>query len=119
MIILKHIDQIAREKQRDVLYLEFNPKPSKDDIWGNDNGRYEFENDPVRQTILNYLTQIGASWTCCYPLAEDNNIMIEGCYNGGIYIDVPYDKSSPIYQKIETYLEYPDGSMKFSNVRFF
>ena len=38
--LIKHIDKISREKQRDVLFLEFNPKPTPKDIWGDNQGRY-------------------------------------------------------------------------------
>ena len=40
--LIKHIDKIAREKQRDVLFLEFNPKTNENDFFGGNNGRYLF-----------------------------------------------------------------------------
>lgn len=114
--IIQLIDQIAREKQRDVLYLEFNPKPSEDDFFGDSNERYSFEHDPVRKKILNDLTEMGVSWRPCGHIANENYM---ASYCGQIYLDVPFDKELSLYQKLEQYLEYPDGSMRFENVRFY
>jgi hypothetical protein len=113
--LIKHIDYIAREKQHDVLYLEFNPKLSEDDMWGDNNGRYSFERDPIRKKILDDLTQMGVSWLSCGEFANENCMM---SYAGQIYLDVPFDKELPLYQQLEAYLEYPDGTMRFENVRF-
>lgn len=114
--VLKYIDQIAREKQRDVLYLEFSPKPSVDDVCGDDNGRYSFRNDPIRKQILDDLTNMGVTWTSCGEFANENYM---ASYAGQIYLDVPFDKDLPLYQTLETYLEHPDGTMFFETVRFY
>lgn len=115
-LLIQHIDQIARAKQRDVLYLEFNPKPSEDDFFGDSNGRYSFEHDPVRKKILEDLTSMGVSFMPCGHFANENYM---GSYCGQIYLDVPFDKELSLYQQLEQYLEYPDGSMRFENVRFY
>lgn len=115
--LIKYIDQIAREKQRDVLYLEFNPKPTKDDFFGDNNGRYSFEDDSVRTKVLDDLTKMGVTWWFCGPFA-DENFILRG-YDGQVYVDVPYDKDLPLYQKLESYLEHPDGTMRFESVRFY
>jgi hypothetical protein len=113
--LIQHIDAIAREKQRDVLYLEFAPKPSEDDVWGDNNGRYSFGQDPVRKQILDDLTNMGVTWTSCGGFANENYM---ASYAGQIYLDVPFDKELPLYQTLETYLEHPDGTMCFDTVRF-
>ena len=114
--LIKHIDKIAREKQRDVLFLEFSPKPNKNDIFGDKNGRYCFENDRVRKKILDVLRNMGVRWECCAPFASENCMM---SYMGQVYLDVPYDPDLPLYQKLESYLQYPDNTMRFKNVRFY
>jgi hypothetical protein len=114
--LIEHIDAIARKKQRDVLYLEFSPKPSEDDMWGDNNGRYSFRNDPVREKILDDLTKMGVTWLSCGGFADENYM---ASYAGQVYLDVPFDKDLPLYQTLETYLEHPDGSMRFENVRFY
>ena len=35
-----------------------------------------------------------------------------------LYIDVPYDRNNPLYQKVEGYLENPDGTMRLPSVKF-
>jgi hypothetical protein len=114
--LIKHIDQIAREKQRDVLFLEFNPKPTKKDIWGDDQGRYWFEQDPIRKQILEHLTTMSFPWECCASFANENAI---DSYNGRVYIDLPINEDCPRYQSLVGYLEYPDGNMRFETVRFY
>jgi hypothetical protein len=114
--LIKHIDQIAREKQRDVLFLEFNPKPTKKDIWGDDQGRYWFEQDPIRKQILEHLTTMSILWECCASFANENAI---DSYNGRVYIELPINEDCPRYQSLVDYLEYPDGTMRFKNVRFY
>lgn len=114
--LIKHIDAIAREKQRDVLYLEFNPEPDADDFWGDNHGRYSFRDDPVRKKILDDLTNMGVEWLCCGGFASENCMM---SYAGQVYLDVPFEKDLPLYQKVEAYLEHPDGTMRFENVRFY
>ena len=114
--LIEHIDAIAREKQRDVLYLEFSPKPNKDDMWGDNNGRYSFKNDPIREKILKNLTKMGVTWLSCGGFADENYM---ASYAGQVYLDVPFEKDLPLYQTLETYLEHPDGTMRFENVRFY
>ncbi len=114
--IIEHIDAIARKKQRDVLYLEFSPEPNEDDMWGDDNGCYSFKDDTIRQKILEDLTKMGVSWSSCGEFADENYM---AGYCGQIYLDVPFDKELPLYQKLEQYLEHPDGTMRFDNVRFY
>jgi hypothetical protein len=52
----------------------------------------------------------------CGGFADENYM---ASYAGQVYLDVPFDKDLPLYQTLETYLEYPDGSMRFENVRFY
>lgn len=107
--LIKHIDQIAREKQRDVLYLEFHPG----DLWG---CNYDFQNDPVRQKVLDDLTQMGVIWDSCAEFTNED-CMVR--YAGQVYLDTPFDAELPLYQTLEKYLEHPDGSMRFEQVRFY
>ena len=37
---------------------------------------------------------------------------------GDIYIDVPFDTDNPVFQKLSSYLETPDGVMKIDGVVF-
>ena len=39
-------------------------------------------------------------------------------YAWQVYIDVPYDLNNPTYQDVQAFLEYPDGTMRFVDVKF-
>jgi hypothetical protein len=39
-------------------------------------------------------------------------------YAGQIYIDVPYDTNDCVYQAVQQFLEYPDATMRFEDVKF-
>ena len=39
-------------------------------------------------------------------------------YRGEIYIDVPYNREDLLYLKIESFLENPDGTMRFKDALF-
>jgi hypothetical protein len=111
--IIDHIDAIARKKQRTVLFLEFHPKINFDDF---EMPNYCYEKDKVRDEIITNLDQMGIVWTKCGHFASTNFMC---SYRGQIYLDVPYDESLDEYKKLQGYLEYPDGSMRFPSVRFY
>jgi hypothetical protein len=112
--IIDHIDKIARDKKRDVLFLEFHPKENWNDK-KNKRVYYDYSSDAIRKRIIDYLNEIGVSWYECGHFASTNFMM---GYKGQIYLDVPFDKELPLYKKLEDYLEYPDGTMRFETVRF-
>jgi hypothetical protein len=107
--IIDHIDAIARKKQRTVLYLEFHPE-SMFDLES-----YDYRHDKIRDEIIENLDKFNIPWTKCAHIASPNLICT---YLGQIYLDVPYDEELPLYQVLQKYLEYPDGSMRFPSVRF-
>jgi hypothetical protein len=39
-------------------------------------------------------------------------------YAGQIYLNVPYDVDDYDYKRVQTFLEHPDGSMRFDGVKF-
>ena len=110
-VLLEHIDAIARQKQRDVMYLEFHA-PGKSLQLRED---HDWRNDPMRDTVCQWLTGQGIAWTPCGHFANEGLMM---GYRGQIYIDVPYDESDPQYQQLTAYLEHEDGSMRYPTVTF-
>jgi hypothetical protein len=104
--LIEHIDAIARQKGRAVLYLEFHP-----DQWR----RYRFEDDAMRNSVLAWLDQNQVGWQPCGPFARPGML---GPYLGQVWLDVPYDEALPEYRKLRDYLELPDGSMRHDGVRF-
>ena len=112
-VLIEHIDAIARKKQRDVLYVTFHPKQSGDyDSW---ESSHDWENDPMREVVCNWLTAHHIAWQMC-GYAADESCMCS--YEGQIYLDVPYDDNDSLYVLVRDYLENPDGSMRFDTVSF-
>lgn len=104
---IKHIDAIARQKQRAVLFVVF--KPDNECFWP------DWENLPVRRQIIAWLESKGIGWQPCAHFA---NVDYMGGYEGTIYIDIPFDTTLPEYKELEAFLEYPDGSMRFPEAVF-
>lgn len=111
--LIENIDAIARKKQRDVLFVTFHPKQSDDDdSW---ELSHDWENDPMREVVCNWLTEHHIAWQMCGYVADECCMC---SYEGQIYLDVPYDDNDPLYVLVRDYLENPDGSMRFETVSF-
>lgn len=109
--LLQHIDAIARQKGRDVLYLSFYPRPA-DFLELSD---FDHEKCRARKTIIKWLDTHGIAWEPCGEFADERTMMP---YLGSIYLDIPYDTEDAGYQKVTSYLENPDGSMKVKSVSY-
>lgn len=119
-MLIEHIDALARQKQRDVLYLTFHPKNYYD--YDPETGipvgdrDYNFHRDPIRDSVCQWLTEHGIAWQPCGHFAQENTMR---SYLGQIYLDVPFDEDDPQYQLVRDYLENPDGTMRLSTVNFY
>jgi hypothetical protein len=112
-MLIDHIDAIARKKQRNVLFVTFKPKDyDDDDSWER---LYNWEDDPMRTSVCNWLTDHHINWQMCGYVADERTM---GGYYGQIYLDVPFDENDPQYQQVRDYLENPDGSFRFETVGF-
>ena len=105
-MLIKFIDQIAREKQRDVLYVQFDRK-----VYSSDN----YEKWKARTRFIHWLQQNSIFYEECGGFASENSIE---SYRGQLYIDIAYDESLTEYQKLSEYLEYADGRMKIKGLLF-
>ena len=103
--LLQHIDAIAREKNRDVLFVHFE-----------DYEENEQNPDSNRQDVLSWLEQNNIPYEKCTGLEEEGSI---DSYWGDIYIDVPFDLDNEQYQILSDYLEDEEGVMKIEGVYFF
>jgi hypothetical protein len=113
-MLIEHIDAIARKKQRDVLFVTFHPPKSADiDEW--DGPFHDWEQDSMRETVCQWLTDHQINWQLCGEIASENMMR---SYGGQIYLDVPYDDNDPLYVLVRDYLEHPDGRMRFETVSF-
>lgn len=104
--ILKHVDQIAREKNRDVLYVAFDNEIYDD---------YDYKEWVSRTQLIQWLENHQISYIECSHMASENYME---SYRGEIYIDVPYDENNPTYIQVKDYLENPDGSSRISGLIF-
>lgn len=116
--LLSHIDAIARKKGRDVLFVRFG---EFDDLlvplrisrfWEETHDR---ENDSNRSELIAWLDANGINWCPCGLFAHEDYMV---SYEGDIYLDVPYDSTDPVYQKISHRLENPDETRKIPGVTF-
>lgn len=105
--ILPHIDAIAREKNRDVLFISFE--------------QYEHHNETAesnqpRQALMQWLDEQKIAYQPCMGMEQPG--MLSG-YSGDLYVDVPYDESNTTYQILRDHLEDEQGNMKIDGVLFF
>lgn len=105
--LIEHIDAIARQSGRDVLFLEFHPVEQ----WRG----YRYMEDTDRAAALAWLDANGISWQPCGPFADPPNMLP---WLGQVALDVPYDTTLARYQMLRDHLEFPDGSMRQPGVRF-
>lgn len=103
--LMQHIDAIAREKNRDVLFVHFENYEEN-----------EQNPDSNRQDVLSWLEQNDIPYEKCMGLEEESSI---DSYWGDIYIDVPFDLENEQYQMLSDYLEDEHGEMKIEGVYFF
>jgi len=105
--LLQYIDAIARQKMRDVLYLEFTQAERP-------NSR-PFEEIESRERILVWFDENGVPWVQCGPVANES---VMRSYAGQVYIDVPFDTNNATYQAVQAFLEFSEGTMRFDDVKF-
>jgi hypothetical protein len=105
--MISPIDEIGRDKQRDVLTLEFHCH--KTGFLPN------FVHSESRKTILAWLSENDIPHYLCGPFAD--NLKMER-YRGQIYIDLPNDMNNRLFIKMAEFLGNPDGTAKFTDVFF-
>ena len=118
-MLIEHIDAIARQKQRDVLFLEFNsPRAQErfDEIGRREDQRCDWRSLRSRLNIICWLDAQNIVWKPCGDFA---NINCMTPYRGQIYIDIPFETSSPEFKSLDAHLEFPDGKSRFDGVTFF
>jgi len=69
-----------------------------------------------RKRILQWLDDESISWCECGPYASET---LMRSYAGEVFIDVPFDEGDARYQKVQAFLENPDGTMRFEDVKFY
>ena len=106
-MIVKHIDKIAREKQRDVIYIDFFENLGFD---------YDYEHYPTRVAFMQWMDEHEIKYIPCgYRAREDG----WESYRGTLYIDVPMDTNNPKFLLLNEHLENEDGSFKIEGIFYY
>ncbi|MGF6570042.1 hypothetical protein ABH945_002153 [Paraburkholderia sp. GAS333] len=106
--LLEPIDAIARKLNRDVLYLEF--------LMAQRPHRVDYRSLDSRLQIVRWFGSEGIEWRECGQVASETVIR---SYTGEIFINVPFSEADDGYRKVQAFLEFPDGSMRYEDVRFY
>ena len=106
-MLLKHIDKIAREKQRGVLFVSFDIDPFSDET---------YEDFAPRKELMAWMEAHDIPFEPCANLASDTITM---GYMGELYIDIPMDENDPRYQLLTHHLEHEDGTIKIDGIEYF
>ncbi|CAK0759072.1 conserved hypothetical protein [uncultured Gammaproteobacteria bacterium] len=111
---IDHIDKIARDLQRDVLYIVFTvdsaPKGRSIDFLD------EWHSLPIREQIISWLDTNNIKWRMCGPIASECGWR---AYEGQIYIDIPVDATNQSYHSLINYMEHEDGRVRWPHVIFY
>ena len=105
-MIIEHIDKIARDKKRDVIYIEFDR-----DVYPS----YDYEEYTERINLIKWLEKNNTNYSICGHYASENGWE---SYRGQLYIDIPMDDDNPKYQLLNNHLENKDGSFKIKGVSY-
>ncbi len=97
--LIDSIDQIARRKRREVLFLKFSKRENDSD---------------VRRSAIQWLNENGVPFSECFDVWDEG--LIEAPYQGSLYLDLPYDKSDSLYLKIQDHFENKDESPRIVGV---
>ena len=83
------IDEIARRKQRDVIYIEFQDSSS--------GVRLDYKENRTRQIALKWFTELEIPFYECGGYASDDEL---DSYRGQVHIDVPFTPDNPLLIKV-------------------
>lgn len=105
---MKTIDKIARELNKDVLFLEFitiTPEQTFED----------FKDFKHRKDTITWLHDMGIHFDECYPMTEGSEW--KAGYLGHLYFpSVSMDKNDNVYKALEEHFEQPDGRPRVPGV---
>jgi len=102
-VALKTLDEIAREKQQDVFFVSFHTPIDAPDLY--DDADFDWENSSSRKEAIRFLNDAGVAYEHCFPPQPGNVLILVMPYKGGIFIDIPLDPESPVYQRVLGYFK--------------
>ena len=122
--LIKTIDQLACENNRDQLYVDFGlhllkSQKNKADQCFSENeffDNFDWDNFAPRKRFIDFAKANGIKYSDCVyePLGQ-----IGGWSLGRLLcVEAPYNTNHPIYKKLVDFLEYPDGSERHDDIAF-
>ena len=112
-MLIDPIDKIARQKQRDVIFVAFDyfskffEYENHDEIFP----ELDYRTWKIRDDLIAWLEQENIPYQFCTSSYDSS-------YMGAIYLDVPFDHDHPLYQKISQHLEDEQEQPKIKGVIF-
>lgn len=112
-LLIDPIDRIAREKQRDVLFITFDyfgdyfDYENPDEIFPT----IDYKTWPIRKEVIEWLDKNDIGYRLC-------SLTYTSGYMGELYIDVPFEKDDEQYRLLCSYLEDELGQPKIKGVMF-
>ncbi|TLS78353.1 hypothetical protein FE236_00960 [Mariprofundus erugo] len=110
-VCVQSIDQIGREKSRDVLMVTFTPPGTSNHAYTHD--RFDWEQCNTRNEFIAWLESHQVDYRWCYGFWSDG--LLSAPYQGHIFIDVPHDKKNEQYKLLDAW--FPDDEHYPSNAR--
>jgi len=104
--LIEYIDKIAREKNRDVLFIRFDREIYPD---------YDYQDYSERTKLILWLEENEIPYKICADYASENGWE---SYRGQLYIDIPMDENNDKYKLLNSHLENSDGSFKIKGVQY-
>lgn len=106
--LLRTIDEIAREKQRDVLFVQFHNFST--------GFVADYRSNPSRQDIISWLDKQHIPYVPCGGF--DSGCIVEG-YDGELYIDVAIDADDANFFKLSAWFAGEAGERRYENAWLF
>jgi hypothetical protein len=106
--LIRTIDEIAREKQRDVIFVQFHNFST--------GFVADYRTNPSREAIISWLDEQHIAYVPCGGF--DSGCIVEG-YDGELYIDVAIDEDDDNFFKLTERFIGKGGQRRYENAWLF
>jgi hypothetical protein len=106
--LIQAIDEIAREKQRDVIFVQFHNFGT--------GFVADYRTNPSREAIILWLDEQHIAYVPCGGF--DSGCIVEG-YDGELYIDVPIDEKDANFLKVSEWFIGEGEAKRYENAWLF
>lgn len=106
--LIRTIDEIAREKRRDVIFVQFHNFST--------GFVADYRTNPSRKAIISWLDEQRIAYIPCGGF--DSGCIVEG-YDGELYIDVAIDENDDNFIKLFEWFAGEGGKRRYENAWLF